>query len=387
VFVSGFVTNTAPRKVPLLVCGDMRLLDRIAQATKPFIVKSNTTGAQTRLSGVGDFAAEVATCPLRYVLSDELTCFCAAFAYSKGSRTLTFMDLIHVPAERVWVEWCQAPWIEEVTRYGFGTPTDTRSNRGRRGALLKASPDGRSGTVRCFWGAGESEEEIFASSMEAHFNFDAPESFAEYAGDAGSRVYFRVVDNEAADASTLERCFAFSFEQSWADYYEKGGLSGEVLERIVRSSLGTIALNIPLLLSFFLLLGARSVLPQRSADLTRLNCARQRDHKRSLLEHIEVQAPLLPGPSNPGESGVGPARRAARLHHVRGHLVRRHNKVFWRVPHLRGNARGGVVRSRTVTLNYDQPLRGNGPNPQTTRNEISGLVDSLQRANPAATAA
>jgi hypothetical protein len=38
------------------------------------------------------------------------------------------------------------------------------------------------------------------------------------------------------------------------------------------------------------------------------------------------------------------------LHHVRGHIVRRGNKVFWRSPHLRGDARLGVVRSRTVQL-------------------------------------
>jgi hypothetical protein len=40
------------------------------------------------------------------------------------------------------------------------------------------------------------------------------------------------------------------------------------------------------------------------------------------------------------------------LHHVRGHIARRGDKVFWRLPHLRGNARLGVVRSRTVQLSF-----------------------------------
>jgi hypothetical protein len=364
--------------VPLLVSSDMRLLDRIAQAQKPFVVTSNKTGAQTRLSGASDFAAAVAGCPLRYVLNDELTRFCAAFAYSKGSRTLTFMDLIHVPAERVWVEWCQAPWREELDRYGFGASTDARTHHGRCGALLTASPDGRSGTIRSFWGTGESEGQIFASAMEACFDFDAPDHAGEHPPEIERRTCYRVVDNEVADAGTFARCFAFSFEPSWASYYEGGGLSKEVLDKIALSSLGTIALDVPLLLSFFLLLGARSVLPQRSSDLARINGTRMRDHKKALLEHIEVQAPLLPSPSKPEASGAGSARRAARLHHVRGHLVRRRNQVFWRVPHLRGNARSGVLRTRTVTLNYNLPTVGHEPMRRQYGHETSGTVDALQ---------
>ena len=48
----------------------------------------------------------------------------------------------------------------------------------------------------------------------------------------------------------------------------------------------------------------------------------------------------------------GAGRRSPRLHHVRGHLVRRDSQVFWRLPHLRGNASRGVVRSRTVCLSF-----------------------------------
>jgi hypothetical protein len=350
--VSGFVTKTASFGVPLLVSAGMRLVDRIAQAHEPFILTSNKTGVCTRLSGASDFAAAVAQCPLRYVLSDELTRFCAAFAYSRSSRTLTFTDLIHVPAERVWVEWCEAPWQEELNRNGFHASTAGRTHHGRCGAFTMAAPDGRSGTIRSFWGAGESEDQIFASAMEARFNLDGCASIAENPLEVEGRKSYRVVDNEVADGSTLARCFAFSFESSWSDYYEGAGLSKEALDNIARTSLGTIALDIPLLLSFFLLLGARSGLPQRPSDLARLNQIRARDNKRSLLEHIEVQAPLLPGATRSGDSGPTLARRAARLHHVRGHLVRRRNQVYWRVPHLRGNARSGVLRTRTVTLTY-----------------------------------
>jgi hypothetical protein len=46
------------------------------------------------------------------------------------------------------------------------------------------------------------------------------------------------------------------------------------------------------------------------------------------------------------------SRRPPRLHHVRGHLVRREDRVFWRMAHLRGHALEGLVRSRTVCLSF-----------------------------------
>jgi hypothetical protein len=48
-------------------------------------------------------------------------------------------------------------------------------------------------------------------------------------------------------------------------------------------------------------------------------------------------------------------RQSPRLHHVRGHLVRRDHRVFWRIPHLRGSGFRGAVRSRTVCLSFGRP--------------------------------
>jgi hypothetical protein len=125
---------------------------------------------------------------------------------------------------------------------------------------------------------------------------------------------------------------------------------------IARHALGTIAIDIPVLLVFFLLLAARPGLPRRPLILERLNQARIKSGRAPLLEHIEVSSPLLPEyhPSSSLESS-GHHRRTPRLHHVRGHLVRRGSQLFWRVPHLRGSSRSGVIRSRTVTWNLDHP--------------------------------
>jgi hypothetical protein len=139
---------------------------------------------------------------------------------------------------------------------------------------------------------------------------------------------------------------------------------------VAQHALGTIAADIPMMLAFFLLLSTRGGLPRRVQSLDKLNRARARSGKAPLLEHIEVSAPLLweQNEAQAGDSHGG--RRAPRLHHVRGHLVRRGSQLFWRVPHLRGSASSGVIRSRTVTWTIDQP--------QTSR-AVSSTSFSLAR--------
>jgi len=114
----------------------MRLADRITQCRTPFVVQHTKDGTLTHLTGAATFANEIRACPTRYVLSDDLTRLCTALAYSKGTTTLACADLLHVPAERVWVEWCEAPWRAELARYGF--MADAKPNiGGRRGAFIR----------------------------------------------------------------------------------------------------------------------------------------------------------------------------------------------------------------------------------------------------------
>src|ERR1700722_11616537 len=152
----------------------MRLADRIAQCRTPFIVENTLDGSVAHLSSATAFSKEIDSCATRYVLSDELTRLCTALGYSKGANTLACADLVHVPAERVWVEWTEAPWRNELARYGFKIPVDSASS-GRRGVFIRSTPQGRRGLLRTFWADGESEWNVLSSSMEAYFDFDARE--------------------------------------------------------------------------------------------------------------------------------------------------------------------------------------------------------------------
>jgi hypothetical protein len=308
----------------------------------------------THLNNAATFAKDVNRCATRYVLSDELARLCTALAYSKGASTLACADILHVPAEQVWVEWAEAPWRDELAQYGFKNPVD-RSASGRRGVFIQSTPQGRRGLLRTFWAEGESELHVLSSSMEAYFDFDTPDGAEPevFGGQQGCSM--GVSDGHVGDADVLRRCFRFRFERSWEEYYERAQLTRIQASALSRHALGTIAIDIPVLLAFFLLLATRPGLPRRPLMLERLNRARARSGKAPLLEQIEVFSPLFPAYKSLGGSGSETSRRTRRLHHVRGHLVRRGDKLFWRVPHLRGNARAGSVRTRTVTWKVESP--------------------------------
>jgi len=339
----------------------MRLADQIAQCRMPFIVQDAKDGHLIRLFGAADFSYAVIACPTRYSLSDDLVTLCTALAYSKGARTLDCADLLHIPAERVWIEWCQAPWINELKRYGFAPSPTLANESGRRGAFIQSCPQGRRGLIKTFWSNGDDELDVLASSMEAYFDFDTEVGEDPKTLDGRGRLAFTVVDRGAGNADILRRCFRFRYEPTWHDYYEKAQLSLEEKNAVAHHALGTIAIDVPVLLAFCLLLSTRPGLPRRPIMLERLNRSRAKAGKTRLLDHVEVSSPVLQEYGAIREAGSqGPYRRCPRLHHVRGHLVRHGSNLFWRVPHLRGSARAGIVRTRTVTWTMDPPQR---PNP------------------------
>jgi hypothetical protein len=331
----------------------VNLVDRVAQSRTPLLVKDRDGGAISRLSNTADCAAAAAGCPLRYVLTDDLVGLCADLAYSKGARSAACPDLIRIPAQRFWIEWSNAPWTGALRRYGFSLAGGACEWIGRRGALVFASRDGRRGVVRTFW-SGAREEDVLASSVEAFFDLDTPgDEEPDPIGLEPSKVY----DEARGGADILARCFRFRYEPTWSEYYRRADLRDAERLALWRRNLGTIAMDIPMLLAFLLLLSTRSGLPQRLEDRSRVNRARLHAGKPPLLEHIEVRAPLLPEYVGYPQGEAQGTRRSPRLHHVRGHLVRHGSELLWRVPHLRGRAAAGVVRSRTVVWAFDDGRR------------------------------
>jgi hypothetical protein len=330
----------------------MRLFDYVSQSRAPFeVVRPN--GEVFRLCGAADFAAAVDACPLRYVLTDSLARTCAELAYSDGESLTSCLDLLRVPSERLWVEWNDGARRQALPGSG-GLPADA-SPALRAGALIHAARDGRSGRLRTFWTTRENPADPLVASLETHFDFDGglPAVGSLEALFDGALAGLPATGRDALDP--LLGCVRYRFDPSWVRYHQQDRLSPELREQVLRQSLASVAHDLPVLIALSLLLTVQGGLPTTASNLARLNAKRRRLGRAPLLEHVEVSVPVFREATPGHTSPEGDWRRPPRFHHVRGHLVRRANAIFWRAPHWRGHLRLGRVRSRTVVLEPARP--------------------------------
>lgn len=329
----------------------MRLLDHIAQCTDPLVIRQDS-GEDWRLTGASDFARALRQCPLRYVLADELVRTCIALSYSDGDELAGCLDLLHLPAERIWIEWDESARRAELMRCLPGGAHLNSPQVLRAGVLLSAHPQCRTGSLRTFWLSGPEPREPIMAPIETLLDLDAagtahaPAQLLE-----GGSV--RVADPSNEQVDSLLRCARFRLDPAWQRYYQATATTPGLRSQVIGRSLAAVAFDVPLLLALFLLLSIRDDLERRPVNPQRLNAKRLRLGRRPLLEHLEVCAPVFtPTPAWHGAHGAlaASARRAPRFHHVRGHIVRRSDTVYWRGPHWRGHVRLGSVRSRTVEL-------------------------------------
>ena len=326
----------------------MRLLDHIAQCTEPLVVLQDR-GDVWRLAGAADFALPLSRCPLRYVLSDELTRACTALAYSEGDQLSGCLDLMRIPAEEMWIEWNEKARRDEVSRLGPESWVCGAADALRAGTLVNAPAHGRSGSLRTFWLTAEESPRPLLAAVETVITLDggveraAPDALLE-----GGTVAVR--DSRSQQVDALLQCVGFRLEPSWQRYYQGSALSGGTRAQVISQSLAAVAFDAPMLLALFLLMAVGAELVETRVNPVHLNAKRARLGRRPLLEHIEVSAPVFAAASlSRADAGYG-VRRGPRFHHVRGHLVRRRNTIYWRGPHWRGHVRLGSVRTRTVEL-------------------------------------
>lgn len=323
----------------------MRLLDLIAQGRTGLIrINDGRT-----LPGAECFQDAVRNCPIRYVLADELARCATQMAFSDGDRLTSCLDLVRVPARTLWIEWTDAPRRAELPVIdALGIHEEGVAQRA--GALLAASSNGRAGEIRTFWSTRA--ELAYVSPVVVRFDLDGAREHSISADPVVGSGWATVTAPVEWGLGEFLEHLRFYFDEEWAAYYREQCETREMRDAVLRRNLATCAFDPPMLFAFLLMLSARSALPQRAIGVDKLNRARRRAGRPPLLEHIEVSAPLF-SPSPAGVLGTrAPERRSPRLHHVCGHIVRRGAAVFWRVPHLRGSARQGQVRTRTVELSF-----------------------------------
>jgi hypothetical protein len=324
----------------------LRLLDLVAQSTSA----APTLPGGWGFPGAHHFADAVRTCPLRLVLADDLIQCTNQLAYAEGERLSGCLDLIHVPSQQLWLEWLEATRQSTLREIPACAQTSCSSVR-RTGVLIAADPVGRAGTMRTFWST--QNEQVYSAALLTNFDLNRGIRPALDIDAVFSGAAFGVVMPEEPALDELLSHVCFRLDPAWANYYRAADLQRSQQWLVLREVLGSMAFDMPMILALFLLFAAKEGLQRRTADLERLNCARRRGGKCALLEHVEVRAAIAVGyQCSASLTANANRRRGPRLHHVRGHIVRRGDKVFWRLPHLRGSARLGVVRSRTVQLSF-----------------------------------
>lgn len=303
----------------------MRLLDQVAQAMQPVRVNHPVLGSLT-LPGAERYSKVIRQIGARLVLQPDVTRTCGGLILTQPELLTDCLDLIRVPSNELWVEWGNACLNPEAERLAGGPGQ-------RAGMLVECDASGRAGWLRSFW---ESEKGAEVSPGKLHFDLDG-----------ALDVPFHRVDDTMAPI--LERT-RMELDPEWEEYYRRAAPhQGAMLEarKQLRFSLWKDML---VLVAFSLVAGMRSELTRHPSQLERLNRARRKRRAADLLDFVEVGAGLFAQPVT-SDSAVGsPGRSASRLHHVRGHFVRRGDILFWRRPHLRGDARLGAAPARVIRL-------------------------------------
>jgi hypothetical protein len=240
-------------------------------------------------------------------------------------------DLIRMPAETFWVE-----MLQEAEREG-GQP-----DGGRIGVLVHTEQDGRSGFIRHFMSRPDGICSEFPAWTEFDFNKPPPRAANSYGFEhlelphlAGLFAHARLHLDTAPTATGTR-----------VPQIEPATLASKIAK--------AVWFDLPLLVSFAALLNSPGIVGTRPSDLQRLNRARARRDRLPLLDHVEVQL-VLGRQYDRGVEGGG-HRATPRLHYVRGHLVRRGEKTFWRSAHLRGDT-GRAIVQKTVRVTAAAALR------------------------------
>jgi hypothetical protein len=315
----------------------MRLMDALMQEPDDLLVLT-AQGRRMRLPGAGAVRPALRQAALRYVLDRDVLDMATSLSLDSGGLLARSLDLIACPAEAFWVEWCEKDRRAALQALGVegiapGAPGD------RAGVLVQADETGRRGLMRSCWQAGG---QVCVSPLTFRFDFDAGPAPAETA----VSLRLRAVDSEDLDA--ILTVGAFDLDPTWEAYWRAQRPNGSI-EKLAQQALGPMFADGALVAGLNLLLAARGATRKAPVDLGQLNRARGRCGRAPLLDHIEVKAALLQAvDAGPGAASGDALRRPVRLHHVRGHLVRRGERLYWRRAHLRGD--GPAPLRRTVTL-------------------------------------
>ena len=324
----------------------MRLLDMVAQSTRPMIVEMPADGRIWRLPGADTLADDVRRCPLRYVLHDKVTEMCTQLAFEGDTILGSAMALLRVPAPRLWLEFRGAARNKVFTDLDRADTDPNAYPQQRIGLLVTSDESGRKGTVSVCWDSEGSNEPALAPFV-IEFDFD-DDSFSSRGRASANGMCIGVGIGDHPDLGVLFDRVRFNLRPEWHNYYRSCADSEHGFRPLLKAALKPLLEDVPFLATFCLLLISNSALRSQPCDRSVINRSRERKGRSPLLDHVELTMSLGEGEGTAHQADVH--RSAPRLHFVRGHLVRRRDTIYWRTSHMRGKPNIGSISTRTVSL-------------------------------------
>ena len=195
----------------------MRLLDKVAQTTRPIIVRTFADGHTWCFPGADALADDIRQCPLRYVLHDEVTEICTQLAFESDTVLSSSIALLRIPAPRLWLEFVGIARKKVFTDLGRADGDPNSCPQQRVGLLVTCDERGRKGSIKACWDS-EAGDELDVAPFAIEFDFD-DESFSKrgYATVDGTSIGVSIGDCPALDA--LYNCVRFNLHPEWHRYY------------------------------------------------------------------------------------------------------------------------------------------------------------------------
>lgn len=292
----------------------MRLVDRVAQ--EPIAPRLRSAALPAPRAALLDLVADAG---LRYILDEAASAACGTLLRAESDLFDLSSPLLRLPAELFWIELFLE---EDETRAAGAAPA-------RLGMLVDAEPDGRRGTIHHVW-----EDAVTGFQLvPAHIRFDLDAPPRPVPGRSYSLRHAALPHISALLAHAVMEVHEPAPPQSPLP-------SREYLAE-------SLWFGLPAVLAFAALLNSPEIVETRGSDLSRLNAARLKRGRPPLLDHVEVRLNL--GEAARSDGQIGGVRSPPRLHFVRGHLVRRKGKTFWRSSHLRGDGPNPIVQ-KTISV-------------------------------------
>ncbi|TPG40544.1 hypothetical protein EAH79_11630 [Sphingomonas koreensis] len=319
----------------------MRLIDKVVQGPVAVSLTDNSRRAHF-MKGPGYFAERVSACAQRFILDRDASQACASLFRNDGDLPEPSEPLARAPAQNFWLEF-----------YADGNgPLPSAYQAGHRiGLLVETAEREKVGNVTCFC------EDVVggaAQFMQYHIEFD-------FCGGKLPDKSGCVWQIRHGDLSKVDELLARSrivFEDDWLAWAKE--VDGS--ERLhARQRAETAWAFLPMMICFNALLNSRTGIRVEGSDLTKINRARNRRGRRALLDHTEIKLDVRAFEMREGAAlGSTGIRKAPRLHLVRGHMVHRRGKTFWRTSHFRGDGTHVVTRNVSVispSANFKQRAR------------------------------